>query len=288
LTAERFLDCLIFDHGKANTNELRSVLHALIGVIMPYKNINLAPIIDSLGTQDFHANIFELFESTTGSTHFNLVKIPLHSLTPQTLITYGEIDHCIATECVSMYDNSFFKLDPAFKALSNQALSSTPLLLHTEFKQTDNSVCREAIWDKCHIIDKLSLVYADEHYQTILNLYKINGQDFSSSSILRVQEIDNIIASFINKHISLVDKETAELTLERAAEKLNNLYGHLLTKREAEVCSYIVLGYSSLAISLNLNISINTVLTHRRKSYEKLGIGTQNQLFQIVTRNQVQ
>lgn len=259
---------------------------------MTDKNINLAPIIDSLGTQDFHANIFHLFESTTGSTHFNLVKIPRLSLAPKTLITYGEIDQTIATECVSMYDARFFKLDPAFKVLSNPALAkqaaSTPLLLHTEFKQRDNSPCREAIWDKCHIIDKLSLVYIDQHYQTILNLYKISGRDFSSSSILRVQEFDSIIASFINKHISLVSRDTPELTLEVAAERLCNLYGQLLTKRELEVCSYIVLGYSSLAISLHLDISINTVLTHRRKAYEKLGIGTQNQLFQIVTHNKTQ
>ncbi len=52
-----------------------------------------------------------------------------------------------------------------------------------------------------------------------------------------------------------------------------------LTQREAEICASIALGYTTLGISLKLGISINTVATHRKRAYAKLGISSQNELF---------
>ena len=52
-----------------------------------------------------------------------------------------------------------------------------------------------------------------------------------------------------------------------------------LTPREAEICASIIMGYSTEAISLNCSISINTVATHRKRAYAKLGISSQNELF---------
>jgi DNA-binding CsgD family transcriptional regulator len=53
----------------------------------------------------------------------------------------------------------------------------------------------------------------------------------------------------------------------------------LLTRREAEVCTGIVLGYTILGLSMNLGISVNTVATHRKRAYAKLRISSQNELF---------
>jgi DNA-binding CsgD family transcriptional regulator len=52
-----------------------------------------------------------------------------------------------------------------------------------------------------------------------------------------------------------------------------------LSPREAEVCAGIILGYTTLGISLNFGISLNTVATHRKRAYRKLGICSQNELF---------
>jgi DNA-binding CsgD family transcriptional regulator len=52
-----------------------------------------------------------------------------------------------------------------------------------------------------------------------------------------------------------------------------------LSPREAEVCASIVLGYSTIAISLNLKIALNTVATHRKRAYKKLEICSQSELF---------
>jgi DNA-binding CsgD family transcriptional regulator len=52
-----------------------------------------------------------------------------------------------------------------------------------------------------------------------------------------------------------------------------------LSPREADISAAIVLGYAALAISLNLGITLNTVATHRKRAYRRLGISSQTELF---------
>ena len=57
-----------------------------------------------------------------------------------------------------------------------------------------------------------------------------------------------------------------------------------LTPRERDVCQRIVMGFNSEAIACELGVSLNTVLTYRRRAYERLGISAQNELFAIVMK----
>ncbi|MFT4068186.1 helix-turn-helix transcriptional regulator [Paraburkholderia sp.] len=59
----------------------------------------------------------------------------------------------------------------------------------------------------------------------------------------------------------------------------------VLTARERTVCIGILTGYTSEAIALNLGISINSVLTYRKRVYEKLRITSQNELFMLTFRH---
>ncbi|WP_189622426.1 helix-turn-helix transcriptional regulator [Novosphingobium colocasiae] len=67
-------------------------------------------------------------------------------------------------------------------------------------------------------------------------------------------------------------------TLEYLREVLMEGPGKL-SHREAEICAGIIMGYSTEAIGLNCMISVNTVATHRKRAYAKLGISSQNELF---------
>lgn len=63
----------------------------------------------------------------------------------------------------------------------------------------------------------------------------------------------------------------------RALESFGN---GILSPREAQIARMILKGHSSLSISLILGIAVPTVKSHRRNAYAKLGIATQQQLFQ--------
>ena len=55
-----------------------------------------------------------------------------------------------------------------------------------------------------------------------------------------------------------------------------------MPRRQLEVCALIVRGYFSQAIALKLGISLNTVLTFRRRAYARLRISSQNELTRLV------
>ncbi len=57
-----------------------------------------------------------------------------------------------------------------------------------------------------------------------------------------------------------------------------------LTAREREVCLRILSGQSSEAISADLDISIHSTLTYRRRAYQRLRISSQNELFALVLK----
>ena len=53
-----------------------------------------------------------------------------------------------------------------------------------------------------------------------------------------------------------------------------------LTPREADVCAHVVLGHGAEATGLRLGIAAQTVASHRKRAYAKLGIGSQAELFE--------
>src|SRR5207248_737958 len=51
-----------------------------------------------------------------------------------------------------------------------------------------------------------------------------------------------------------------------------------LSRREAEVCARLLYGYSHCGIALDLGIGKETVMTYRKRSYQRLGIGSPREL----------
>lgn len=168
------------------------------------------------------------------------------------------------------------------------------------------------ITDSEHIFD---LKYRKHYYegpeltQELVVLANVKGTLYYSSFYRRNDErvfeagdVDNMraIASFmvkaLHRHSELISRSpgapesgflhaTGDMSAEtrrRTLEYLREIMAigpHKLTPREAEICASIIMGYSAEAISLNCSISVNTVATHRKRAYAKLGISSQNELF---------
>ena len=64
--------------------------------------------------------------------------------------------------------------------------------------------------------------------------------------------------------------------IERACEKYE------LTSRESDVLRYLAMGYSADAVSEKLGISWNTVRTHSRNIYTKMGVHSRQELIDAV------
>lgn len=133
-------------------------------------------------------------------------------------------------------------------------------------------------------------------------------QGFRRSELDRMHGLARFALKALHRHLELLGAATLNLVPaltdigdhSAAGDRRQRMLAHLksvllaepysLSPREAEVCAGIVLGYTTLGISLNFGISTNTVATHRKRAYRKLGVCSQNELFsryfQLVNQQQ--
>lgn len=81
---------------------------------------------------------------------------------------------------------------------------------------------------------------------------------------------------------SIKVSQFSDLTLaEQVQDNLENFCIGVLTSREVEIVQLILRGHSSKSIAHKVNISIETVKSHRRHIYSKLCIASQSELFSL-------
>lgn len=95
-----------------------------------------------------------------------------------------------------------------------------------------------------------------------------------------LREVADLLISLVAQHVELLVRKpnlTPALTsLEEIQECISSATD--LSRREGEVCARILYGYSSCGIALDLGIGKETVMTYRKRSYQRLGIGSQREL----------
>lgn len=154
---------------------------------------------------------------------------------------------------------------------------------------------RRRFYDEALVRQELAMIASVNNQTLYCSFYRSEDQkDFASEDANQLQQLGNLLAQALGKHSEIMQlrenggmrvPEPTSLSPERRERMYQELRSALLkapgglTQREAEICASIALGYTTLGIGLNLGISINTVATHRKRAYAKLGISCQNELF---------
>ena len=140
------------------------------------------------------------------------------------------------------------------------------------------------------VIDKASTIGKVEQGSVYCNFYRMGRSGpYSSKEWQLLESILPLITTLISTHYRILQlNSTDEQRPHRTARSLvHNIISKnaspfsQLTPREREVCERILLGYTSVGIGLDLNIAQSSVVTYRRRAYEKLDISTQNELFTL-------
>jgi DNA-binding CsgD family transcriptional regulator len=105
-----------------------------------------------------------------------------------------------------------------------------------------------------------------------LGFYRPRGRSGAPANKLRaLQSLAAPLGAAFDRHQELIARGAP-------------LPGAALSAREREVCDLLLLGCSSLAIALRLNISRHTVKDHRKRIFRKLQIGSLAELFALRSR----
>ena len=135
---------------------------------------------------------------------------------------------------------------------------------------------------------KASLIVRASGQVLYVNLYRrIDRGPFTPGELDGVERACDLLLALLERHFALAD-DTADVDLaavQRVIERASSEAGRAaLSSREAAVCARIVAGYTTEGIGIDLGVSQHSVISYRRRAFEKLGIATHKDLFALVLR----
>lgn len=252
---------------------------------------HLQRLTRALGSKEFESEVVALLNLVLPIDH--CVVFTHGSEGVRHLFTHGKVPTARARELADDYVRQYHDRDPMFAALAGSEAPDLdrprPLDLHTEY----DPAYRNHFFDRNGLIDKASTVGRVKEGSVLCNFYRMAGSEhYSPAERERLERILPLVTAFIAAHFRLVRNtpvasDDGVVPRDRTRSLVHTIIGRRvepfdrLTGREREVCERIVLGYTSIGIGLDLDIGLASVLTYRKRAYEKLGIGCQNELFAL-------
>jgi DNA-binding CsgD family transcriptional regulator len=238
---------------------------------------NLPRLIETAGTSKFERLFFAASKDVLQCEHLNVLAFTNTGLA-RSVIAESAGTRPVARMIASLYIDRYRSLDPAVrlsaKSLGNQQIQ----LLRTAPNDIHDSEYRENCYTAARLVERLSLIRRSGNETIRLSFYATRR--FQDNKVSSLANASGVMMSLLSRHLELRSKYEGESEIDFARKRFQRLEPGI-SGREADICAGIVVGMNTEAISLNLNIAQNTVLTYRKRAYSKLGISTQNQLMRL-------
>lgn len=239
----------------------------------------LGDLIESVGRPSFSENLFRAVRSATGCEHLT-VFTGSSGQAPQTAIIEGIGTPRWLHESNRKYINSHWRVDP-IRHIEAAPQSASSSLVLVDPHELANTTYRNDCFTSVNLFSRASIVRTRDGRRIQFNLYFSDRRAFDPTVCQYLYDTAEIMDALLRRHSIHDGRNVHRLDQRNIGDRLR-MVAPSLTQRELQVCSYIAQGLSSEGISLELSISINTVLTYRKRAYARLGISTQNELLQLL------
>jgi DNA-binding CsgD family transcriptional regulator len=232
-----------------------------------------AALIESVGIATFEDDLFRLVHEAIDCIHMNAFVFGRDD--GRALVVAGnEGPSQVAREVGVRYIKHYWQFDPAHARLKQ--LDPGFRMIETRSNDIPNAEYRDDCYTAVRIAERISLCETRDDSTLRANFYHPEG--FTSEHKEAIADAAGLLMPLLWRHAKGCDRiletyEDFDLRLAQVAPTL--------TERERQVCALIALGVSSEGIGLRLGISINTVLTYRKRAYARLGITSQNELLRL-------
>jgi len=209
------------------------------------------------------------------------------------VFTVGKMDQAQSDQLASDYISSFYNQDPTVRDLISGVEEYSRKVLSAgldNFKADYDPAYQDRFFDQTNLIDKAASIGRARGAVLYCNFYRMKESGpYSEDDWQVLQSLLPALTALIVSHYNLCvaegpePKESSGDVTDLVQDILarNDAPFDALTSRERQVCEGILLGYTSEALGLDLNIAPSSVATYRKRAYEKLGITSQNELFRL-------
>ncbi len=237
-------------------------------------------LIDAVGRADFAPRLFELVHGAAACEHVSVFAFE-GSQPPRTVLAENTGDTRLASSVAEKYVARYWRLDPANRVAARAGQPAGSWGLRISANDITDSIYRGHCYTGVGLSHRLSISQSRNGMNYRLNVYCRRTRPFSEGVMHRIFGSADLLMALVRRHDAQGHGVEPAITVSNFQERLKDA-GPKLSKRELEVTALIAKGLSSHGIALELGVSINTVLTYRKRAYTRLNISTQNELMLLL------
>ena len=241
---------------------------------------NVGRLIDAVATPKFESELFAISHAATNCEHLTAFAVG-QDCTPRVLLAANAGARNVARPLADRYMGQYWNLDPISRAEDLQEGARIALRIIPE-SDIDDEGYRNDCYTNLRIRDRFTILQRNGSDVYRLSFYAGAGFGrFADADIARMANSGDILMSLLIKDDAASACKSEAWTPQALIARLRAVSPGI-PAREAEVCTSIMLGMTSEAIGLKLGISVNTVLTYRKRAYGRLRISCQNELMRLI------
>jgi len=186
------------------------------------------------------------------------------------------------TELFPAYLKSYLRLDPVGDAYRAAPACSDVALQRVRPSDIASAGFRQRVFDEAGIVERVSVVQRGPDAWRAINVARHVSEGYFSDG-----ELGALIAlaCLLLPMLPINRRRSAgplALSVRQLEERFAARYEYL-TLRERQVCARAVFGMSVESTALDLGVGKTSVLTYRKRAYQRLGVGSPIELCALVT-----
>lgn len=269
-----------------NTPELSHVRREVNGTNLSLAAINaLSRMMRKIGRSDFFASAIDLLRTVVRADAGGVLQFYSDR--------HPKFDHyqCDRKSCIGerdfQYTEEFFRSDPLYKKFQ---LGAADGVYHMRDYVPDDFYQSEYFlkyFQGTNIVDMIDVLWCrDADNSLLLSLERMHpSEPFSDEELFHVREVLPIVISSLERHHEILKRtwsdQGEDLVQRKIQSTLDQLGSSVLTRREKEVLTYTLCGYSAESTADRIGSTVNTVRVHRKSINRKLDVGSQTELFSL-------
>ncbi len=181
----------------------------------------------------------------------------------------------------SLYAGLFHRLDPLLPIIRH--VGGAGEVMHASVHASDimDPIYRRECFDRPGLTEKIAFVRTCGMRQYVLSFYRT--RDHRPAKMEELGTLAEMALPVLKRHGELLGDEAGLSLTERLELRLSRTCPEL-TGRERQVCARSLAGMTAEATALDLGIRETSVLTYRRRAYERYGISNVGQLLENLLR----
>ena len=180
-----------------------------------------------------------------------------------------------------------YSFDPNYKELKRAAYRRQLLVLRHDPRKLTSRRYEQRFYQGVGVADKISFLWGAGGVGFYFNLYRLTGHGhFSAADQAGLTALAPLAASLVTRHVgrSRIEAALGGGDPVQIAQAVAALLGPELSPRERSVLACVLRGMSNAGIALELGVAPTSVITFRKRAYQKLGISSLAELFALGMR----